>query len=76
MKKTSAAWAKWCNVTIIDPDGWDRKNFNYSWNEEKITKEEFIRRTNSSSTIRSTQKRFWKDGFGIYLAEMEALYDS
>lgn len=76
MKKTSAEWFKWCNVEIIDPDGWDRKNFDYSWNKEKITKEEFMQRTNSSSTIRSTQKRFWKDGFEIYLTEMEALYDS
>lgn len=29
------------NFMILDPDGWDRKNYNYSWREEKITAEEF-----------------------------------
>ena len=29
---------------IYDPDGWDRKNFDYSWFEEKITLPEFYDR--------------------------------
>lgn len=44
-KKTSAEWQKqFPNVTVIDPDGWDRKNYEYSWFEEKITKEEYDER--------------------------------
>jgi 6-pyruvoyl-tetrahydropterin synthase len=39
--KTSSEWIKIYPVRIIDPDGWDRKNFIYSFNEEKITLEEF-----------------------------------
>lgn len=30
--KTPAQWEKEKNVKIIDPDGWDRKNFDVSWN--------------------------------------------
>lgn len=41
MKKTSEEWNKLYNIKILDADGWDRKNFQYSWYEEKITKEEF-----------------------------------
>lgn len=26
---------------VLDPDGWDRKNFQFSWHEEKITFEEY-----------------------------------
>ena len=42
--KTSAEWVKGYNVHILDPDGWDRKNYNYSFNEEKITRKEFEKR--------------------------------
>jgi hypothetical protein len=51
--KTSAEWEelvpKKYNLTILDPDGWDRKNFQYSFYEELITKEEFKRRVSSST---------------------------
>jgi hypothetical protein len=72
MKKTSAQWSRWCNVTIIDPDGWDRKNFTESWNE-KITKEEFRRRVYMSTITADIRKPFWKDGFEVYLAEMKEI---
>jgi len=29
---------------LLDPDGWDRKNFQFSFYEELITKEEFSKR--------------------------------
>ena len=29
---------------VYDPDGWDRSNFQFSWYEEKITKQEFLKR--------------------------------
>ena len=49
--KTSEEWYKGCEVTILDPDGWDRRNFQFSWHEEMITKEEFDKRV-LSSTVR------------------------
>lgn len=43
--RTSEEWIKeYPNRTIMDPDGWDRQNFQYSFREEKITKQEFERR--------------------------------
>lgn len=34
---------------ILDPDGWDRTNYDYSFNEELITKAEFNIRVMSST---------------------------
>jgi len=47
--KTSQKWLaeiqeQFSKVTVLDPDGWDRKNFDYSFNQELITKEEFEKR--------------------------------
>jgi len=53
MKKTSAEWMKtekYRSLVIFDPDGWDRRNFERSWNEE-ITEEEFERRVCLSTTV-------------------------
>lgn len=48
--KTSAEWLKeFPHIIIIDHDGWDRNNFEYSFNEELVTKKEFETRL-----IRST----------------------
>lgn len=41
MKKTSSEWIKEYDCRIIDPDGWDRINYDYSFNKEKITRKEF-----------------------------------
>ena len=49
--KPSAEWIKGCNWEILDPDGWDRKNFHYSFYKEEITKEEFEKRL-LASTVR------------------------
>jgi len=44
--KTSEEWqAKKSDILILDPDGWDRSNFQYSWYEEKITEKEFDKRS-------------------------------
>lgn len=52
--KTSKEWYESIpsgfNLKILDPDGWDRQNLVYSFNEELITKTEFINRL-SDSTI-------------------------
>lgn len=44
MKKVSSEWIKEYDCKILDPDGWDRTNYEYSFNEEKITRKEFERR--------------------------------
>lgn len=55
--KTSEEWAKKYTNKIVDPDGWDRENFEYSWYQELITREEFENRA-----ARSTQtSRLWMD---------------
>jgi hypothetical protein len=50
---TSAEWysKQYPNkeVEIIDPDGWDRANFDYSWKEEQISLYEFNRRVLAST---------------------------
>lgn len=57
-KKTSAEWQKQCDdVVVLDPDGWDRSNFKYSWHEEKITLEEYLRRRNRSTVKWNNKKR-------------------
>jgi len=42
--KTSEEWQKHVSILILDPDGWDRKNFQYSWYEEQISFSEFNKR--------------------------------
>lgn len=52
-KKTSQEWMDLLNkdrkFTLLDPDGWDRSNFKYSFYEEKITVEEFFARLSVST---------------------------
>lgn len=65
IKKTSEEWVKNIpkkfNLIILDPDGWDRKNFKYSFYEELITGEEFEKRVSFSTVQASTS--FFKGGF-------------
>ena len=44
--KTSEEWEKLdeSGVVVLDPDGWDRSNYQFSYYEEKITHEEYERR--------------------------------
>lgn len=60
MKLTSKTWNKInkyiFGIVIFDPDGWDRKNYDYSFNKEKITWKEFCERTSASTCL--FQKRF------------------
>jgi hypothetical protein len=51
-KKPSSEWIKEVGYEIIDPDGWDRFDFDYSFNIEKITQEEFMRRLMLSTVKR------------------------
>lgn len=49
IKRTSADWAAQLGAIVMDPNGWDRRNFIYSWHEELITREEFDKRYNAST---------------------------
>jgi hypothetical protein len=42
--KTSDEWLKDTDYKILDPDGWDRTNYQYSFYEELITETEFYTR--------------------------------
>ena len=47
IRKSSEEWFKELydsKIEIIDPDGWDRQNFDYSWFDEKINIIEFEKR--------------------------------
>lgn len=48
--KTSQEWVYETGVTILDPDGWDRRNFFYSFHQQRITREQFDRRVAMSTT--------------------------
>jgi hypothetical protein len=50
--KTSEEWQnQFTSTKVLDPDGWDRKNYQYSWFEEKITLAEYESRL-SRSTVK------------------------
>jgi hypothetical protein len=54
--KTSEEWQNiYIRTKVLDPDGWDRRNFQYSWFEELISLEEYQKRT-SMSTVSTTMK--------------------
>lgn len=53
VKRTSDEWYQILypnkEVIIIDPDGWDRSNWEYSWGEESINEDEFKKRLLNST---------------------------
>lgn len=52
--RTSKHWVACFNVVILDPDGWDRKNYDESFNYEKINLQEFFARLRDSSCMNLT----------------------
>ena len=65
--RTSEEWQKVCKVEVLDPDGWDRSdrsNYQHSWYEEKITREQFQGKL-GSSTCQWPEGAFEK-GFNIW----------
>jgi hypothetical protein len=57
--KTSQKWLaeiqeQFSKVNVLDPDGWDRKNYEYSFNQELISKEEFKKRFYMSTVMLSS----------------------
>jgi hypothetical protein len=58
--KTSAEWhvaleKKYPGSYVMDPDGWDRRDYNYSFYEEDITQEEFLNRFTQSTVAMSRE---------------------
>lgn len=55
MKKTSKDWyaeiPTELGFVLYDPDGWDRSNWEFSFNQELITKEEFVKRIIESTCM-------------------------
>lgn len=55
MKKSSKDWyaeiPSELGFVIYDPDGWDRSNYEFSFNQELITKEEFVKRVFESTVL-------------------------
>ena len=48
--KTSAEWYKILpDIIVYDPDGWDRTNFEYSWNVEMISYKDYCKRLSIST---------------------------
>lgn len=53
MKKTPEQWLQepqYKHLTVLDPDGWDRLNFEQSW-AEPLTQDEFTARLLISTVI-------------------------
>ena len=53
IKRNAEGWLsqpQFQNFTVLDPDGWDRKNFEESWAEE-ITEAEFNKRLVASTVV-------------------------
>lgn len=52
--KTSEQWKNQLlptSLVILDPNGWNRKNFDYSFYEELIDIDEFANRLYASTTV-------------------------
>jgi len=57
-KKTSEEWQKELPYPkVLDPDGWDRTNYQYSWREELITAEEYFSRVMRSTCIHKIKEK-------------------
>lgn len=40
-RRTPAEWEVELGVTVLDPDGWDRRNYDVDW-ARPLTRDEFI----------------------------------
>jgi len=50
IKRTPAEWEQVTGIRILDPDGWDRKNFEVDW-AIPLTEKEFIAKAFTSTII-------------------------
>jgi len=50
--KTSEQWQQiHSEVKVLDPDGWDRTNYDFSWYKQLISEQEYLRRRDNSTCI-------------------------
>ena len=49
IKRVSRYWAEYYPFKILDPDGWDRKNYEHDWNIKAITWTEFLEKAMQST---------------------------
>lgn len=57
--RTSDWWQnkKFTDMVVVDPDGWDRTNWEFSWYQELISEEEFLKRRSLSTCHKVKQKQ-------------------
>lgn len=55
--KTSQQWAEITGRVVLDPDGWNRQDFQFSWYEELITEEEFNNRLRVSTILMNMKEK-------------------
>ena len=48
IKRSPDKWGKLLNILIIDPDGWNRSNYDVDW-KKKLTLSEFIQKASNST---------------------------
>jgi len=74
-KKTSKEWLSILKqkytVEIHEPDGWDRENLKYSFIQEEITADEFLKRLNASIIEVDSSFLKAKNVFADYTGEIE-----
>jgi hypothetical protein len=56
LKLSGKQWQQLTEITIIDADGWDRSNWNESWNEP-ISFDEFLHCLSLSTTMPWTERQ-------------------
>jgi len=64
--KTSDEWEKsdlpeMKGTKVLDPDGWDRQNFDFSYYQELITKDEYLHRVGGSTCRWDEDKDYKQD---------------
>lgn len=62
-RQTSDNWSRRLRdgIQILDPDGWDRKDYEHSWYQEFITQKEFEKRFMHSTVIMPNDKKgIWR----------------
>lgn len=57
--KPSKDWCTQFGHVIMDADGWDRKNYDYSFNQELITSDEYYNRLQMSTILIQRGRSFY-----------------
>ena len=65
-KKTAEQWTEFLgfNGMILDPDGFDRKNWNYAWTEELMTEDEYLQKAARCTVCGSKLHEHMKEFYG------------